>query len=205
MHNYSKIDDKPVLRAYGKYVAQLLHHISTMEVKEKRNECATGIANIMRKKHASHKHELPIKKCWDDLFVLVGHDVEIESPFPRLAIDAEEKPVPMSYNRSPIAHRAYGMHVANFFKTLLAGAYDNEKREVGIGLIVQFMWLLRGKPANLNKMVYDIQSITKDSIDITVPALQQIVQKASAEQASKPLDRKRHYQKQRKRRVYHKR
>ena len=205
MHNYSKIEQKPVLRAYGKYVTQIIQHIGTIEDKEKRNACAAGVTNIMRKKHVGQKQELALKKCWDDLFVLGGEDLGVEFPFPRLDETLQEQPVPMSYNRSPVTHRAYGRHATNFLKELLAAGYDKEKQEIGTSLVAQFMYLARGKSANLGRIVHDIQSITKDSVDITTASLQQLLQKAPGEQGDRHSDRKRHYQKNRRRKNYNKR
>jgi hypothetical protein len=205
MHNYSKIEQKPVLRAHGKYVAQLIQHIGTIEDKEKQNACAAGLTNIMRKKHVGRKQELPLRKCWDDLFVLGGEHLGVEPPFPRLDEMSEEKPVAMSYNRSPVTHRAYGRHATNFLKKLLTKGYDKEKQEVGVSLIAQFMYLTGGKSSNLSKVVHDIHSITKDSVDITTDSLQQLLQKTPGEQVNRHSDRKRHYQKNRRKKNYNKR
>ncbi len=205
MHNYSKIKQKPVLRAYGKYMAQIIQHIGTIEDEEKRNACAAGVANIMRRKHAGCNQELALKKCWDDLFVLAGEDLGVEFPFPRLDETLQEQPVLMSYNRSPMTHHAYGRHASHFLKKLLAAGYDKEKQEIGTSLIAQFMYLTHGKSADLSKVVHDIQSITKDSVDITTASLQQLLQKAPGEQGHRHSDRKRHYQKNRRRKNYNKR
>lgn len=90
----------------------MVAHIKTVESKEKRNQLAQAVVNIMSSIHPGFKgsdsNDLR-RKMWDHLFIIADFDLDIDAPFPAPTREKfYERPEPIPYPQQRMTYKHYG-------------------------------------------------------------------------------------------------
>lgn len=137
---------------YGRNIQNMVDHIMTIEDREKRNQTAQAVIDVMGNLYpylrdvAEYKHKL-----WDHLAIMTNFELDIDYPYEPPSPDIlTEKPHRVPYNQHDIKLRHYGL----ITKKLIETAVDMEGDEQRI-LIEQI--------ANQMKKLY--LAWNKDSVE----------------------------------------
>lgn len=130
------------MREYGRHVQKMVDHLLTIEDKEKRQQQAQVVIELMAilnpqlKTVEDYRHKL-----WDHLFVISDFKLDVDSPFPVLQKEKyEEKPEPLEY---PKRHSKYS-HLGKNLEDVIEKAMqeeDPEKKQGFANAIAYYMKL----------------------------------------------------------------
>jgi hypothetical protein len=105
---------------YGRHVKKMIDFAITIEDREKRNNMAKTIVNVMAqlvphmRDHNDFKHKL-----WDHLIILSDFKLDIDAPYPPPdAVLLKEKPKKVSYPANNIRFKHYGKNVEFIIKKI---------------------------------------------------------------------------------------
>jgi hypothetical protein len=150
--DYNTQRKKLPMPEYGRNIQYMVDHLFTIEDREKRNQSAQALIDVMGNLYpylrdvAEYKHKL-----WDHLAIMSNFELDIDSPYePPSPEILAEKPHRVPYNQHDIRLRHYGL----ITKKLIEVAVDMEGEEQKI-LIEQI--------ANQMKKLY--MTWNKDSVE----------------------------------------
>jgi hypothetical protein len=150
--DYNTQRKKLPMPEYGRNIQNMVDHLFTIEDREKRNQSAQALIDVMGNLYpylrdvAEYKHKL-----WDHLAIMSNFQLDIDSPYePPSPEILAEKPHRVPYNQHDIRLRHYGL----ITKKLIEVAVDMEGEEQKI-LIEQI--------ANQMKKLY--MTWNKDSVE----------------------------------------
>ena len=127
--NYNTSKKSLVIPEYGRYIHNMVYHCMTIENREKRNNCAKSIIEIMGNLNP-HLRDVPEfqHKLWDQLFIISDFALDVDSPFP-ISTKAmlNSKPNRISYPKNDSTLRYYGMNIKKMIKAGLNWE-DGEKK-----------------------------------------------------------------------------
>ncbi len=169
--NYNYTRDKLQLPEYGRHIQHMVNSLKSIEDREERNKQAHAVIAVMGNLNPLLRDTADFThKLWDHLFIIADFELDVDSPYPKPAReDIEVKPNKMPYNRSTIALKHYGKHVANMIRAL---SVDSDKEAVAraVDNIARFM---RTKSFEYNQehpnnevIIKDIRRMAKDGIEI---------------------------------------
>jgi hypothetical protein len=125
---------------YGRHIQKLVEHCKTLPTKEERNRMANAIVGVMGNLNP-HLRDIEDfqHKLWDQLFVIAGFDIDVDSPYP---IPNEEvlnaHPDRMPYPQKSPKYRFYGNNIQGMIDVAL-GWEKGEKREALTFIIANHM------------------------------------------------------------------
>jgi hypothetical protein len=150
--DYNTQRKKLPMPEYGRNIQYMVDHLFTIEDREKRNQSAQALIDVMGNLYpylrdvAEYKHKL-----WDHLAIMSNFQLDIDSPYePPSPEILAEKPHRVPYNQHDIRLRHYGL----ITKKLIEVAVDMQGEEQKI-LIEQI--------ANQMKKLY--MTWNKDSVE----------------------------------------
>ena len=111
--DYNTQRPRLVLKEYGRNVQKLAAYINTIENREERDRFARLLTELMRQIHPNMRDGQDYaNKLWDDLFILSGFNLDVESPFPLPEKNLlGHKPKRVPYNTHELKYRHYGRNV----------------------------------------------------------------------------------------------
>jgi len=118
---------------YGRNVQKMVEYALTVEDREKRNQIAELIIDVMGN-IAPHLRDVVDfqHKLWDQLFIISDFQLEVDSPFPiPTREDIFSRPEPLEYPQNHPKYRFYG----NNIKLMIDEAVKIEDQEKKNGLI----------------------------------------------------------------------
>ncbi|MDQ3395360.1 MAG: DUF4290 domain-containing protein [Bacteroidota bacterium] len=171
-YNTSKKD--VILKEYGRNIQKLAEYVVKIEEKEERTRYAHTLIELMRQINPITK-ESPqeySQKLWDDLFLMSGFSLEVDSPFPMPEKELlGKKPKRMDYNNNNVSFKHYGRNV----ELLIQKAIELEDPEEKANAVKFIGRLMKGFYAVWNKEVIDeevivehIRLLSKNQLDISV-------------------------------------
>ena len=118
----------------------MIDQAKAVEDREERNKQAKGIISVMGNMQP-HLRDVPDfqHKLWDQLFVIAGFDLDVDSPYP--IPDKEElaaRPKKMAYPQKRPRYRFYGNNIQGMINVAL-GWEKGEKREALAYIIANHM------------------------------------------------------------------
>ncbi len=119
---------------YGRHIQKMVEHAISIEDKDKRNETAHAIIDVMGNMQP-HLRDVPDfqHKLWDQLFIISDFKLEVESPFPKPTPELlAEKPQPLEYPQNFPKYRFYG----NNIKRMIDEAIKLEDGDLKEGLVL---------------------------------------------------------------------
>lgn len=117
------------MKEYGTNVQKLLDYILTIGDREKRTKYAYLLTELMRQIHPAMRDQQDYSnKLWDDLYVLSGFKLDVDSPYPPPPADAVGKrPKPVPYNTNTMRFKHYGKNVELLVKRAIEAENEEEK------------------------------------------------------------------------------
>jgi hypothetical protein len=117
------------MKEYGTNVQKLVDYILTVDDREKRTKYAFLLTELMRQVHPNMRDGQDYStKLWDDLYIMSGFRLDVESPFPPPPIDAVGKrPKTVAYNTHNLRFRHYGRNVELLVQRALSATTDDER------------------------------------------------------------------------------
>ncbi|MEO1219200.1 MAG: DUF4290 domain-containing protein [Bacteroidota bacterium] len=106
--------EKPlILREYGRNIQKIVAHILTVEDKVQRKRYVEATLKLMGLLSPYVKQSAEyLQKRWSDLFVIADYKLDVEGAYPKPTKErAITKPIPLTYQTSPVKYRHYGRHV----------------------------------------------------------------------------------------------
>lgn len=167
--------DKPILilKEYGRNIQKLVNYVTTIEDKEKRTQYAHTLIDLMKQINPAMK-EGPeyAQKLWDDLYIMSGFNLEVDSPYPMPEKDLlGKKPKRLDYHHHDIRYKHYGRNIELLIEKAIA-LEDGEERE---GAIIYIGKLMKSFYASWNKDVIDdsviidnIKTLSKGKLEVSV-------------------------------------
>jgi hypothetical protein len=146
MHYYNTSESDIILKEYGRVVQNMVNHLKTIEDREKRNQNAKFVVDLMKQLHPQMKDPNVdySQKLWDDLICMANFDIDIDSPFPkpeRTTFNA--KPRKVEYSQKEMKYKHYGRNVERLIEE--AKKLTNpEERENAIIYLCRLMKALYG-------------------------------------------------------------
>ncbi|MFA9290070.1 MAG: DUF4290 domain-containing protein [Solirubrobacteraceae bacterium] len=127
--NYNTAKEKLVIPEYGRYIQNMINHCLSIEDKEKRNNCAKSIIEVMGNLNP-HLRDVPEfqHKLWDQLFIISKFKLEVESPYPISSPDIFiAKPDKLKYPTRDLKYRFYGVTIKKMIKEGVK--WENEEKK----------------------------------------------------------------------------
>lgn len=102
-----------ILKEYGRNINKLVQYVTNMEDKEKRTQYAYAVIELMKQINPGQKDSPEYaQRLWDDLFIMSGWQLDVNSPFPMPPTDIlGKKPKPIGYTHNRIKYKHYGRNV----------------------------------------------------------------------------------------------
>lgn len=107
-----------IIPEYGRNVQKMVAYALTIEDKDKRNEQAQAIIEVMGNLNP-HLRDVPDfkHKLWDHLFIMSEFELDVDSPYPKpSAENFEGRPDTIPYPDRRIRYRHYGKTIGMMIK-----------------------------------------------------------------------------------------
>lgn len=158
------------MREYGRHIQKMVDHLLTVEDKNKRNEQARLVIELMSLLNPHLKIVEDFKHIlWDHLFVLSDFKLDVDSPYPIPEKETyKAKSQPMGYPKRKPKFNHLGKNIELVINKALAEE-DQEKRNGFANAIAYYMKL--SYSSWHNELVHDdqirneLQSITSGGLD----------------------------------------
>ncbi len=137
---YNSDRSKLIIPEYGRHMQKLVDNCVAIEDREKRNETARAIVDVMGNLQP-HLRDVPDfqHKLWDQLFIMSNYKIDIDSPFDKpLREELESKPEPLAYPKSASKYRFYGHNIQKMIDIALTWE-EGEKRDALYYVIANHM------------------------------------------------------------------
>lgn len=154
---------------YGRHVQRMIDHCKSIEDKEKRNQTAESIINVMGNLNP-HLRDVPDfqHKLWDQLYVMADYDLDVTSPYPFPSKEMlNEKPESMPYPKATTRFKYYGKNISKMIEKALEWE-DGDKKEALVFLIANQMkkcYLLWNKDTVDDKVIFNhLKTLSDDKL-----------------------------------------
>lgn len=142
-----------ILREYGRNVQKLVEYLKTIQDKDKRNESAETLIELMKQVTPTVK-ETPetSQKLWDDLYIMSNFDIDIDAPYPIPAPEVlNKKPKRLDYSKHDVKYKHYGKNIELLIKEAIKKEDSQEREEA----IIYIGKLMKSFYSSWNKEVID--------------------------------------------------
>jgi hypothetical protein len=176
MNDYNSVRPKLILKEYGRNVQKLVEFVRNTEDKERRNEYAHLLVDLMQQINPSVKDaQENLQKTWDDMFIIAGFDIDLESPYPKPEADLlERKPKRLQYKTSEVKHKHYGRNVQIMIDTAVAMEDPEEKEAaiIHIGKLMKTFYVVWNKENIEDKTILDnIEEMSKGQLTMDIETI----------------------------------
>jgi hypothetical protein len=139
-YNYNTNRKKLVLPEYGRNIHKMVDYATQIEDREKRNQAALAIINVMGNMNPHLRDIADFKhKLWDHLAIMSDFKLDIDSPYPTPPRETfQEKPRRVPYNHYSIRYKHYGKSLELMIKKA-AEMPEGEEKEVLIKMLANHM------------------------------------------------------------------
>lgn len=169
--NYNTSRPKMIIPEYGRHIQKLIDHAISLEVKEKRNEMANAIIDVMGQLNPHLRDVEDFKhKLWDHLFIMSDFKLDVDSPYPKPNAESFlEKPNKMEYPDGKIRFKHYGKGVEDLIK-VATEMEDGDKKDALLLSIANLMkkhYLSWSRNSVDDKQILsDLKRISRGKIDL---------------------------------------
>ncbi|GAB3895912.1 hypothetical protein GCM10028825_40750 [Spirosoma agri] len=118
------------LKEYGSSIQKLVDNMVNIEDREKRIRYAHILVELMRQIHPNMKDGQDYyNKLWDDLYIMSGFTLDVDSPYPPPSEEAlGKKPQRVPYNTHHLKFKHFGRNVDLLIAKAIAVEDPEEKR-----------------------------------------------------------------------------
>jgi hypothetical protein len=177
--NYHTQQNELILKEYGRNVQKLVEHIITIEDREKRTKYAQLLVELMRQIHPNMRDNQDYSnKLWDDLYILSGFNLDVDSPYPMPEKTLlGKKPKRVAYNMHDLHYKHYGRNV----EIMIEKAIEMENPEEKQAAIIHIGRLMKGFYSTWNKENVDDSLIIEQLKEMSGNKLEISLDKVKAE------------------------
>lgn len=145
---------------YGRNVQKMVDYLKTIEDRDKRNEQAKAIINVMEILNPDvHLQDNYEQTLWDHLYVIAGFDLDVDSPYPMPEIETmNQAPRPIPYKGKPIKATHYGRNIESIIDLIA----EHEEGEVKTSMIRSLAIYMRQQYLIWNKETVADETIFQD-------------------------------------------
>ena len=118
---YNSAREHLIIPEYGRHLQKLVNYCIKLETKEKRNEMANAIVDVMGNLQP-HLRDVPDfkHKLWDQLFIMSDFELDADSPYPQPSKEElTAKPDKLGYPKSASKYKFYGNNIQIMIDTAL--------------------------------------------------------------------------------------
>ncbi len=140
MHHYNSTRKPIILREYGRNIQRLVESLGMLKDKSARAARVQEILKLMALLSTHNRQGVEsIQKRWNDLFMLSGYSLDVESPYPIVKKRPLDKTSQrLRCNKQPISFRHYGRNIELLIKKA-ASIQDPKEQEKLIINILRLM------------------------------------------------------------------
>lgn len=169
--NYNTSRPKMIIPEYGRHIQSLIDHAIKLEDKEKRNEMALAIIDVMGQLNPQLRDFQDFKhKLWDHIFIMSDFKLEVDSPYPIPSAEHfTEKPAKMNYPQNNTRFKHYGKGVENLINAAIAMEDGEEKDELinSIANLMKKHYITWGRSSvNDDQIISDLIKIAKGKLNV---------------------------------------
>lgn len=153
------------LKEYGSSIQKMVNYLLTIDDREKRTRQAYVLVELMRQLHPSMKDGQDYSnKLWDDLYLMSGFQLDVDSPFPPPSPDAlGQKPQKVTYAYRNLKYKHFGQNV----NLLVQRAIDTDDAEERRGFVSYLVRMMKGFYITWNKETVEDETIYQSLLDIS--------------------------------------
>ena len=168
---YNTEKERLVKPEYGRAILDMVESLKKIEDRDKRSEQARAVVKAMEIINSDvHKQENYERKLWDDLYIIAGYSLDIDSPYP--VPDPQEalsRPEVPSVVRRPLRATQYGRNIESMIN-LVAGMEDSEVKTSVIRSLAIYMrtqYLIWNKDSVADETIFqDIEKLSDGRIKV---------------------------------------
>ena len=145
-----------ILREYGRNIQKIVEYIVKIENREERTRYAHNLIELMRQINPNTRDSQDYQnKLWDDLYIMSGFNLDVDSPYPMPKIEElGKKPQRLDYNSHKIVYKHYGKNI----ELLIQKAFEVESEEDRFAAFIHIGRLMKSFFLSWNKDT--IQDVT---------------------------------------------
>ena len=169
--DYNTSREKLAMPEYGRNVLKMVEQLKSIPDREKRTEQAYAVVKVMEilNPHV-HMQEDYEHKLWDQLYMIAGFDLDIDSPFPSpVAEEFNTDPVPLPMKNSKIKATHYGRNIERIID-LLSNEEDSEIKTEMIRCLATYMrqqYLIWNKDSVADETIFnDIEKLSDNRLKV---------------------------------------
>lgn len=172
-YNTSRSEIK--LKEYGRNLENMINWMKQEEDKEKRTRLAYTLVEMMKQINPVMKEsEEYNQKVWDDLFIMAGFELDIDSPYPAPQKEMiGRRPQRLGYVNNRIKIRHYGKNIEH----LIESASNLEDPEERVAAVASIGRLMKSFHYIWNKDAIDDEVVLNNIISLSQGRLRQSVEK----------------------------
>lgn len=157
---------------YGRNIHKMIEYACTIEDREKRNQAAQTIVQVMTQLNNPQRNDSTDfkQKMWDHLFIISDFKLDVDAPFPKPTPDEkEQEKFKCRYPNRFIKYRQYGKNIENMI--LKAVEYpEGEEKEALIKYIanqLKKLYLNWNRESVNDEVIFEhLQEISENQIKI---------------------------------------
>jgi len=117
---------------YGRNIQKMIDYAITVEDRQKRNEEARAIIDVMGQLNPHLRDVTDFKhKLWDHLFIIADFKLDVDSPYPKPSPETlSEKPDKLNYPHQNIKFLHYGKNVELLINKAVEMNDESEKKQL---------------------------------------------------------------------------
>ncbi len=168
---YNTERSKLAMPEYGRNVLKMVEQLKAIEDREKRSQQAKAVIKVMEILNPQvHTQEDFEHKLWDQLYMIAGYDLDVDSPYPMPeAGEFEKAPVVLPMKDSKIKAAHYGRNIEKIID-LLCNEPESETKDEMIRLLAVYMrkqYLIWNKDSVADETLFaDIEKLSDYKIRI---------------------------------------
>ena len=168
---YNTEREKLQMPEYGRNVLNMSEQLRNIPDREKRSQQARAVVKVMELLNPQVRSEENWeRKLWDQLYIMAGLDLDIDSPYP---VPTEEqinlKPQPIPLQDNPVKARHYGRNIESIID-LIAGLEGGPMKSEMIRSLACYMrqqYLIWNKDSVADGTIFaDIEKLSDGRITI---------------------------------------
>lgn len=169
--NYNTSRPKMIIPEYGRHIQKLIDHAVKLEDKEKRNEMALAIIDVMGQLNP-HLRDVQdfTHKLWDHIFIMSDFKLDVDSPYPLPQPEQfEEKPDKMPYPENNTRFKHYGKGVEKMVEVCIELPEGEEKSALILATanLMKKHYLTWGRSSiNDDQILLDLKKISRGKLEI---------------------------------------
>ncbi|MBO0939553.1 DUF4290 domain-containing protein [Fibrella sp. HMF5335] len=153
------------MKEYGSSIQKMVNYLLTIEDRTTRTRQAHILVELMRQLHPAMKDGQDYyNKLWDDLYIMSGFKLDVDSPYPPPSPDVlGKKPQKVGYQYHNLKYKHFGQNI----NLLIDRAFNTEDADERRGFVSYLVRLMRTFYTAWNKENVEDETIYQSILDIS--------------------------------------